>query len=161
MAEKAVQTVKKLMMKAAHDRKDMHLSLLEYRKTSWSDTIGSPAQHLMGRRTKTLVPTTDALLQPKTIEPTLVQKELTQRRQKQKEYFDQHTKPLEQLKTGDQILVSAKDGKWKPAKVTGRNENGPRSYNIVTPQGQGYQRNKKDLKKLHLLLLLTLTLTTS
>ena len=28
MAEKAVQTVKKLMMKAAHDGKDMHLSLL-------------------------------------------------------------------------------------------------------------------------------------
>ena len=80
----------------------------------------------MGRRTKTLVPTMDALLEPKTIAPTLVQKELTQkRRQKQKQYFDQHTKPLAQLKAGDQILVSTKDGKWKPAKVTGRNKNGP------------------------------------
>ena len=55
------------------------------------------------------------------------------------------TKPLEQLKTGDQILVSAKDGKWKPAKVTGRNKNGPRSYNIVTIQRQRYRRNEKDL----------------
>ena len=87
MAEKAVQTVKKLMMKAAHDGNDMHLALLEYQNTPWSDTIGSPTQRLMGRRTKTLVPTTDALSQPKTIEPTLVQKELTQCRQKQKKIF--------------------------------------------------------------------------
>ena len=138
MAEKAVQIVKNLMKKATHDGKDIHLALLECRNTTWSDTIGSPAQRLMGRRTKTLVPTTDALLQPKTIDPTLVQKELTQHRQKQKEYFDQHTKSLTQLKNGNSILVSAKDGKWKLAKVTSRNENSPRSYNIITPKGQYY-----------------------
>ena len=102
----------------------------------------------MGRWTKTLVPTTGTLLQLKTIDPTVVQKELTQRRQQQKIYYDQHTKPLKQLKTGDSIFVSAKDGKWKPAKVTGINENGPHSYNIVTPQGQHYRRNRKDLRNL-------------
>ena len=57
-------------------------------------------------------------------------------------------KPLVQLKTGDSILVSRKDGKWKPAKVTGSNENGPCSYNIITPQGQRCRRNRKDLKKI-------------
>ena len=81
----------------------------------------------------------------KTIDPTVVQKELTQCWQQQKIYYDQHTKPLKQLKTGDSILVSAKDDKWKPAKVTGINENGPCSYSIVTPQGQHYRRNRKDL----------------
>ena len=65
MAEKAVQTVKRLMKKAAHDGKDLQLALLDYRNTPWSDTIGSPVQHLMGRQTKTLVPTTSTLLQPK------------------------------------------------------------------------------------------------
>ena len=102
----------------------------------------------MGRWTKTLVPTAGTLLQPRTINPTTVQKELIQRRRKQKFYYDQHAKPLKHLKTGDSVLVSAKDGKWKPAKVTGTNENGPRSYNIITPQGQHYQRNRKDLKTL-------------
>ena len=92
----------------------------------------------MGRRTKTLVLTAGTLLQPRTINPTTVEKELIQRRRKQKFYYDQHAKPLKHLKTGDSILVSAKDGKWKPAKVTGINENGPRSYNIITPQGQHY-----------------------
>ena len=78
----------------------------------------------MGRRTKTLIPTADTLLQPKTIDPTLVQEELIQCRQHQKFYYDQHAKPLNQLETGDSILVSAQDGKWKPAKVLGINENG-------------------------------------
>ena len=148
MAEKAVQTVKRLMKKAVHDGKDLQLALLEYRNTPWSDTIGSPAQRLMGRRTKTLVPTTGSLLQPKTIDPTLVRKELIQRRQQQKYYHDQHAKPLKQLKPGDSVLVSAKDGKWKPAKVTSINQNGSRSYNIITPQGQQYRRNRKDLRNL-------------
>ena len=148
MAEKAVQIVKRLMKKAVHDRKDLQLALLEYRNTPWSDAIGSPVQRLMGRQTKTLVPTAGTLLHPRTINLTTVQKELIQRQRKQKFYYDQHAKPLKHLKTGDSVLVSAKDGKWKPAKVTGITENGPRSYNIITPQGQHYRRNRKDLRKL-------------
>ena len=37
-----------------------------------SDSIGSPAQRLMGRRTKTLLPISSALLKPKTINPKAV-----------------------------------------------------------------------------------------
>ena len=45
------------------------------------------------------------------------------------------------------MLMTTKDGKWKPVKVTSINQTGPRSYNIVTPQGQQYRRNRKDLRK--------------
>ena len=44
--------------------------------------------------------------------------------------------------------MSAKDDKWKPAKVIGINENGPRSYNIVTPQRKHHRRNRKGLRRL-------------
>ena len=47
------------MKKATRNRKDVYLALLEYQNTPWSDTIGSQVQRLMGRRTKTLLPTTD------------------------------------------------------------------------------------------------------
>ena len=47
MAEKAVQTMKRLMKKATHDGKDLYLALMEYRNTPWSDTIGSPVQCLL------------------------------------------------------------------------------------------------------------------
>ena len=82
MAEKAVQTVRRLMKKAVHDRKDLHLTLLAYQNTPWSDKISSRSQRLMGRRTKTLIPTSVTLLQPKTIDPNVVQEELNQHRQK-------------------------------------------------------------------------------
>ena len=76
MAEKAVQTIKRLMKKATHNGNDPYLALLEYRNTPWSDTLGSPAQQLMGRRTKTLIPTASNLLKPETINPITVQEEL-------------------------------------------------------------------------------------
>ena len=71
MAEIAVQTVKRLIMKATHNENDPYLALLEYRNApwSWSDTLGSPAQRLISRRTKTLLPTSSTLLKPETSAP--------------------------------------------------------------------------------------------
>ena len=82
MAEKVVQTVKNLLKKAVLDKRDPYLALLEYRNTPVSDVIGSPAQRLMGRRTKTLLPTSNKLLQPKTISPRTVKKELCHRKER-------------------------------------------------------------------------------
>ena len=82
MAEKAVQTVKNCLKKAVLDKRDPYLALLEYRNTPVSDMLGSPAQRLMGRRTKTLLPTSQKLLQPKTISPRTVQHELCQGKEK-------------------------------------------------------------------------------
>ena len=147
MAEKAVQTIKRLMKKAAHDGNDNYLALLEYRNTPWSDTLGSPVQRLMGRRTKTLIPTANTLLKPATINPTAVQEELQKHRKQQKMFYDRQAKPLKSLKIGDSVLMTSKDGTWKPAKVTSISQRAPCSYNIVTPQGQYYRRNRKDLRK--------------
>ena len=80
MAEKAVQTAKRLMKKAKQDGNDPYLALLEYRNTPWSDTLGSPAQRLMGRQTKTLLPVSSTLLKPETIDPKTVQEELQRKR---------------------------------------------------------------------------------
>ena len=64
-AEKAVQTVKKLLHKSLSEQKDFQLALLDFRNAPTNDTVGSPAQHLMGCHTKTLLPTTAKLLAPK------------------------------------------------------------------------------------------------
>ena len=148
MAEKPVQTVKRLMTKARQDGNDPYLALLEYRNTPWSDTLGSPAQRLMGRRTKTFLPVSSTLLKPETIEPKMVQEEVQKQRSKQKLYYDQSAKLLKGLTKGDSVIMTTKDGKWKPAKVISIDQTAPRSYNIVTTQGQQYRRNRKDLRKL-------------
>ena len=97
MAEKAVQTTKNLMKKATLDKRDPYLALLEYRNTPISDKLGSPAHRLMGRRTKTLLPTTTKLLQPKLINPQAAHKELKERKARQKYYYDRHTAILKPL----------------------------------------------------------------
>ena len=40
--------------------------------------------------------------------------------------------------------------RWKmgPARVSGVSKQAPRSYLITTPQGHGYQRNRKHLRKM-------------
>uniref|UniRef100_A0AAR2JWE8 Uncharacterized protein n=1 Tax=Pygocentrus nattereri TaxID=42514 RepID=A0AAR2JWE8_PYGNA len=67
MAERGVQTVKLLLKKAKADGKDPYLSLLNLRNTPLEDLGASPAQLLMGRRTKTRLPTPPQLLEPRTI----------------------------------------------------------------------------------------------
>ena len=146
MAEKAVQTVKALIKKAIHDKRDPYIALLDYRNTPVSDNLGSPSQRLMGRRTRTLIPTVDKLLRPKTISPTLVHKELQKRKDKQKYYYDKHTKPLSKLKEGEDTLIQLR-GRWYPAKITKISQNEPRSYIVTTPQGRTYRRNRRHLRR--------------
>ena len=67
MAEKAVQTAKRLLSKAKKDKRDPYLALLDYRNTPRDKELGSPVQRLMGRTTKTTLPTSETLLKPKLV----------------------------------------------------------------------------------------------
>ena len=52
------------MKKAKVERKDFQFGLLDYRNTPIEEIGLSPAQMLMGLRTRTKLPTTPALLEP-------------------------------------------------------------------------------------------------
>ena len=64
LAERFVQSVKRLLQKAKQDGKDPYLSLLANRNTPF-ENIGSPAQLLMNRRLRSTIPTTKKQLKPK------------------------------------------------------------------------------------------------
>ena len=136
------------MKKATHDNQDTYIALLDHRNTPISETLGSPAQRFMGRRTRTLIPTMQNLLKPKTISPKSVQNELLQCKAVQKHYYDHHTKPLENLKETEAVLMQVKDT-WHPAKVAKICQNTPRSYIVTTPQGKSYRRNRRHLRKVN------------
>ena len=110
MAERAVQAVKNCL-KALLDKRDPYLALLDYRNTPMSDDLGSPAQRFMGHKIKTLIPISKKLLNPKTISPRIVQKELSQRKERQKRFYDQHSRTLQELMTGDQVMMKTRD-RW-------------------------------------------------
>ncbi|XP_061727723.1 uncharacterized protein K02A2.6-like [Cydia pomonella] len=65
LAERNVQTVKKLMEKAQSDGTDPYLALLNFRNTPVSGESYSPAQLLMARRLNTRLPVSEQLLAPK------------------------------------------------------------------------------------------------
>ena len=143
MAEKAVQTIKNVLRKVTEDKKDFYLALLDLRNTPISDDTGSPVQRLMGRRTKTLLPTTEHLLIPKQIKPQAVKRKIKAQKDKQKYYYDRQAKELPTLEVGDRVRTQ-RNSHWEPAIVTGVSTK-PRSYIITTPQGEIYRRNRKHL----------------
>ena len=54
-------------MKAIRERKDPWLALLQYRHTPTEGVMSSPAQRLMSRRTKIMVPVSATLLYPQVV----------------------------------------------------------------------------------------------
>ena len=140
LAEKSVQTLKRLMKKSSKEGKDVFQSLLDYRNTP---VVGdaSPAQLLFGRRTRTTLPTSQELLKPKISDPVHVKKLLKENQETQKCYYDTHTKALSHLEEGD--VVRIKDGQQKEAKKAV--VVAPRSYLVEDSFGHIYRRNRNHL----------------
>ena len=63
--ENSVKTAKKILKKAQADKRDPYLALLAWRNTPTEGLNSSPVQRLMGRRTRTPLPTSANLLKPK------------------------------------------------------------------------------------------------
>ena len=145
LAKKTVQTAKHLLEKAKQTRQDPYLALLNYRNTPIKD-VGSPAQLLMNRRLRSTVPASPKQLLPEVIPPTVVMDALKEKQRRQKMYYDRGTRPLGKLNSGDTVLMY-NDGTWKPATVTSQAPT-PRSYNITTPEGGRYRRNRQQLQKI-------------
>ena len=77
LAEKAVDTCKRMMTKCMEDKSDFQLALLNYRNTPTEGLSTSPAQRLVNRRTRTTLPTTTLLLKPEVInEEKVTRKEI-------------------------------------------------------------------------------------
>ena len=75
-----------------------------------------------------------------------MQNQLQQQQSRQKSYYDQNTKQLPKLNKGDNVKIQSKDGKWRPATITGM-ANTPRSDLVTTPEGSTYRRNRRHINK--------------
>ena len=141
--ESAAKTAKKIIKKAAKAKSDIYLAILDHRNTPTQGMLASPAQVLMNRRTKTLLPTAASLLKPTTTyNPEL--KRLSKERQKK--YYDITAKDLQPLQEGESVRMKPhQKGKteWRKAMVTKRLDE--RSYEIES-EGRTYRRNRVELK---------------
>lgn len=142
LAEKAVQIAKSLLQKAEVDHKDPYLSLLEYRNTP-VDNFKTPAQLLMSRRLRSIIPCTHQQLKPKAVSCRDTHNKRVLRQKHQKMYYDRSSKPLSTLHTGQNIRFQ-ENGHWRPAVVVQKADTA-RSYHIQTPEGVEYRRNRRHL----------------
>lgn len=145
LAEKTVQTAKRILDKAKAENKDPYLSLLEYRNTP-VDNLKSPAQLLMSRRLRSILPATAKHLQPQVACQQTVRERREVCQQRQQSYFNRSARPLPHLPIGTPIRFQQEDGSWKPATVT-RPADTDRSYHITTNRGQTYRRNRRHLRE--------------
>ena len=136
LSEKAVQTVKRILKKTS----DPYIGLLDYRNTPVTGMTYSPAQLLMSRASRTKIPVSQELLEPKLA--TKVKQQLEACQQNQAHYYNQGAKPLTAVKP--QEVVRLRQGTtWIPALVNEKAET-PRSYLVTTATGQQYRRDRKD-----------------
>ncbi len=142
-AESAVKTAKKIMKRALLAKSDIYLAMLDHRNTPTQGLNTSPAQVLMNRRTKTQLPTTASLLQPRTV---YNHQQKLRPKAKQKKYFDRNAKDLPPLEEGDVVRMKPfqkGQHRWNEGIITRRLDE--RSYQVETEEGE-YRRNRVHLK---------------
>lgn len=149
-AESAVKTAKSLLRKALDSDKDPYMAILDYRNTPTQGMDSSPAQRLMNRRTKTLLPTSGKLLQPRVTYPEIDTSNLVKRQEQQIKYFNDGARDLRELAEGDIFRIRMRpfrssDKVWKKATVRARLDE--RSYTVETPDGGVYRRTRSHLRK--------------
>ena len=141
-AESSVKVAKNLFKKALKDGKDPWLALLNQRNTPTEGLGCSPAQRLMSRRTRGLLPTATTLLKPKVEEG--VRDKIKLRKQKSKLYHDRTAKPLPELEIGQDVRVSptSKHQLWRTGKCVEKLSD--RSY-LVSVGKETLRRNRQFL----------------
>lgn len=142
MVERHVGIFKLMLDKCVLDSKDPYLAVLEYRNTPISNTIPSPAEIMLGRKVRGLLPIKVTLEQ--LIQNNRVKEQLLERQIKQKLNFDKTAKELKPLDVEDNVFIARKGKHLIPAKVTKVGIR-PRSYEIKTENGSVLERNRKHL----------------
>ena len=143
-AENAVKTVKRLFEKCKESGVSEFQALLDWRNTPTEGMATSPAQRLMGRRCRTLLPMSESLLRPSYPLRDDV-RAMSDRKRRQKHYYDRHAKPLPNVSPGEIVRMRLPGQKvWTPA--TCLDSAGPRSF-LVKSGSTVYRRNRRDIIK--------------
>lgn len=146
LAERAVQSAKQLLEKTKRDGSDIFMNILNHRNTPRDSTLGSSAQRLLSRRTRTIIPMTEASLRSEIPDPQKIQHKLSEKRQQRKKYYDKSAKPLSFLRQGDRVRMQTAKGFDRPGVIKETCKQ-PRSYWLRTDDGGTYRRNRRHILK--------------
>ena len=140
-AERAIQTIKKLMRKAQESGEDIDKAILHLRATPVSGTNVSPAQLLFNRCIRTDLPAMSANIE--NTDDTQRQK-LLRKQETEKKYADRGSRPLRTLSPGETVRIQH-GKKLIPGRVLEELKGAPRTYKVATTEGQELRRTRLHL----------------
>ena len=140
-AEAAVKAAKNMMRKAIKDNQDQNLALLELRNTPIQSYGQSPVQLFFQRRTRTLIPTTKKMLEPKIPCKSYIKERQESRNKAVKQHYDKTAKDLVTLKTGNKVMMYPIDGGklWEAGTVEDKIDD--RSYQVHADRNDNLYRS--------------------
>lgn len=145
--ESAVKSAKRMLRKTSKSGEDRYLALLNLRNVPSQGVETSPAQRLMGRRTRTLLSVTRSLLEPKGPPTKSETEQLELNQQRQAKYYNKSARDLQPLKQGDTVRMKPfqlGNKTWMKGKISQRLDE--RSYE-ATAGGATYRRNRQHIVK--------------
>lgn len=142
--ERAIQTTKSILRKCILDKKDPYLALLDLR-ISPIDGTHSPANILMCRNLRSLLPQTNKNLKSKLYNSAQYNNFLKISQEKQKHYYDrQGTRNLRKLDRDERVMVQIMPrGMWQEGEV--KKVLNDRAYQVDV-NGKCYIRNRRFIK---------------
>ncbi|XP_051984856.1 uncharacterized protein K02A2.6-like [Xyrauchen texanus] len=143
LAERAVRSAKHLMEKSKRDGSDVFQNLLNLRNVPRDETLGSPAERLMSRQTRTPLPISKSILVPSSKDNVAVKTQLSKKRHCQKTYYDKSSRALRPLIKGEVVRLATSKGHDRIGLVKQLCDE-PRSY-LVETEGKEYRRNRKHI----------------
>lgn len=143
LAERAVHSAKAVMEKSHRDGSDIFLSILNLRNIPRDPTLGSPAERLMSRQTRTAVPVCTKLLEPTPKSSQQVSAQLLNKRLTLKHQHDKSSHPLQPLTEGQVVRMQTPKG-FDQLGIVKEESKEPRSY-IIQSNGTTYRRNRRHI----------------
>ena len=144
LAERSIQTIKKLFKKCKESNNDPYISLMQYHNTP-KGNLYSPSQLLMSRSIRTKLPVKTNNLKPKLIKLNEYLSKVKIKTDKTTEYYNKKTKNLKPLTLGENVLFKlVANGPWIKGKVI-QIHKFPRSYIVESEKGGRYRRNRQHL----------------
>ena len=101
--ESTVKTAKRMLKKTVKSGEDQYLALLNIRNPPTQGLNSSPVQRLMCRRTRTVVPIREELLNPEIPLVDTERQKMKGMQEKQASYYNSHTQVLPELKEDDSV----------------------------------------------------------
>ncbi|XP_062593536.1 uncharacterized protein K02A2.6-like [Saccostrea cucullata] len=142
-AESAVKTAKRILQ-----QDDIFVALMAYRSTPISTTGVSPAELIMGRRIRTVVPVKPSSLAPKWPDLDQVRRQDARTKETSKYHYDNRfgVRKLHPLGPGDQVRIKTdKEKQWTDSGTITSANYKIRSYLVETDHGT-LRRNRRHLQ---------------